>query len=113
MRAHRGDLALVPVKPEGAGLLDPTVIWKLVKVISAPNGVANKFKWRDEKAFTRSYRPADFFLLPADRFNVPVKEVLDQAADMFNTLDEARGALIKSRKMSGTVPTVVHIDDVG
>jgi hypothetical protein len=112
MKAHRGDLALVPVKPEGAGLLDPTVIWKLVKVISAPNGVANKFKWRDETAFTRSYRPVDFFLLPADRLNVPVKEVLDQVADTFNTVDEARGALIKFRKMSGTAPTVVHTDDV-
>lgn len=70
---------------------------KLVKVLTVPNGVAHKFKWRDEPSFTRTYRPTDFFILPADRFNVPVAEVLARVPDTFSSVLEAQGALIKFR----------------
>ena len=98
MKAKRGDLALIPAKPEGSGLLDTAVIWKLVKVMTAPNGVANKFKWKNKPAFTMSYRPGDFFIVPADRFNVGVAEVLASVPDTFYNVDAARNCLKEFRK---------------
>ena len=111
MKAHRGDLALIPASRDRRSG-DLTTIWKLVKVVTAPHGAVNKVKWKSEPTFALQCWPGAFFLLPADRFTVPVKEVLAKIPDTFDSVEAAREALKKFRKLSGTTPTAVYVDDV-
>ena len=94
LEARKGDLVLIPQgRPDGG----PTPEWMLAKVVAVKGLRAVKFKLLRGKSFERDYGNTFIYVLPYDKFTMPVDTILSQVPTIYDSPDDARGALREYR----------------